>query len=222
VSDQTKIHLSKLEKELIQNTEWILAKRSVVEKVYQLFGALLEDYKKIIHDESFKGFSFLKNTNGKISRGENYLGLPHIMMDYPAVFEKGNTFAIRTFFWWGNFFSITLHVSGKYLQHKIDIGKSFSFLKEKDFYVCINNDEWNHTFSNDNFIPAAAMNETQIAAMHQRNFLKISKKAGVEKWNHVADFLQQSFLEIISFVKISSRYDTANPLPGFPTSGFDL
>ena len=40
----------------------------------------------------------------KISRGEQYLGLPYVMLDYPRIFSKENVFAIRTFFWWGNYF----------------------------------------------------------------------------------------------------------------------
>ena len=48
----------------------------------------------------------------KIAKGENYLQLPYVLLDYPRCFDKENIFAIRTMFWWGNFFSITLHLSG--------------------------------------------------------------------------------------------------------------
>ena len=54
------------------------------------------------------------NSSPKISKGENYKGLPWLVLDYPRYFNKEDIFAIRTLFWWGNFFSITLHISGKY------------------------------------------------------------------------------------------------------------
>ena len=42
--------------------------------------------------------------SGKISRGENYRGLPYLILDYPAYFSQKDIFAFRTMFWWGHFF----------------------------------------------------------------------------------------------------------------------
>ena len=52
----------------------------------------------------------------KISKGENYNGLPYVMFDYPRFFTKENVFAVRTFFWWANYFSVTLHLKGEYKE----------------------------------------------------------------------------------------------------------
>ena len=38
------------------------------------------------------------------------------MLDYPALFKKDEIFALRTMFWWGNFMSITLLLSGGYKE----------------------------------------------------------------------------------------------------------
>ena len=51
MSTAAKIHLSKLETELIKNKEWILTKQAVIEKVYQLFGELNEIFKQISEQE---------------------------------------------------------------------------------------------------------------------------------------------------------------------------
>ena len=97
-----KIHLSAEEAELIDNTEWILTKHRVIEKVYQVFGQINERMKN-----ELSGFDHLTGDiqclNGKISRGENYRLLPYIILDYPSYFKKNNIFAVRTMFWWGNF-----------------------------------------------------------------------------------------------------------------------
>ena len=88
----------------------------------------------------------MKEKSGKISKGENYLGLPYAILDYPAIFKKENVFAIRTMFWWGNFFSITLHISGRKRMREINISKLVENLREKNFLFCINKKEWEHNF----------------------------------------------------------------------------
>ncbi len=35
------------------------------------------------------------------------------MLDYPRAFGRDSIFACRTFFWWGRFFSLTLHLAGR-------------------------------------------------------------------------------------------------------------
>ena len=52
----------------------------------------------------------------KISKGENYRGLPYVMLDYPRLFGREEVLAIRTFFWWGHGFSVTLHLKGGYRE----------------------------------------------------------------------------------------------------------
>ena len=61
----------------------------------------------------------IKTSTPKISKGENYKDLPYVMLDYPRCFQKEKTIAIRTFFWWGNFFSINLQLSGEYKEQAL-------------------------------------------------------------------------------------------------------
>ncbi len=218
---ETKIHLSLIEKELIQNSEWILAKRSVIDKVYHLFAAVMEQYKEIVMQEDQPFFDFLGKRNGKISKGENYQGLPYVIMDYPAVFHKDRVFAIRTFFWWGNFFSITLHLSGEYFRC-LNFSEVFSFLKEKGFFICVSREEWDHTFDEENYTPCGLLQESQKNTILQGHFLKISKKNGLDEWNNTAEFFGNAFREIMSFIKVSFRCDEADLLPGLPREGSDL
>lgn len=51
----------------------------------------------------------------KLSNGEKYDNLPWLMLDFPRKLT-GNEgfFALRTFFWWGNYFSIQLILSGRF------------------------------------------------------------------------------------------------------------
>ena len=90
-----KVQLSAEEMRLVRDAAWILTKNSVMGKVVAMFGELSGGWKE-----------------PKISKGENYKGLPWVMLDYPRVFGKEDVYAIRTFFLWGHAFSITLHLKG--------------------------------------------------------------------------------------------------------------
>ena len=74
----TKIQLSPQETELVTNTEWILAKHSIIKKVYAMFG----DINELIKAEAMP-FNYLfpvniKNQNGKISKEKSALRLKKI------------------------------------------------------------------------------------------------------------------------------------------------
>lgn len=222
MNTETKIHLSKLETELVQNREWILTKHVIINKVYQLFGELLVAYKEILQQQTHPFVDFYKNSGGKISKGENYKGLPYIILDYPASFIKENIFAIRTFFWWGNFFSVSLHVSGKKILSKKNLSKIFLFLTENKFYICVNEDEWQHNFEPANYIKISDLSENSFKEISKKDFFKVSKKIELNKWDEAPEFLKRSFDEIIEFLKISFPDGEINLSPGFPKAGSDL
>ena len=198
-----KIHLSALETELVNNTEWIFTKQKIIEKVNYLLGELHRDYRKIVEDEKESLPSIFQKPGGKISKGENYNGLPYLILDYPAMFSKDNIFAVRTMFWWGNFFSISLHLSGKYVERTKEITQWLAFFQQNNFCVCINENEWEHDFHSLNFIEIKELDQKQINALCKKDFFKAAKKIELSEWNNARELLEQSFKEIIRFIKIS-------------------
>lgn len=222
MNNAAKIHFSKLETELIKNKEWILTKHSIINKVYHLFGEMHEIYKQISELEKISLPAFYKNTGGKISKGENYQGLPYVILDYPALFSKENIFAIRTMFWWGNFFSISLHISGKYFQIQEDISNLQTYLHEKNFFVCVNENEWQHHFEPSNYISIAALDEQKLSEILKGNFFKIAKKLELNTWEETPEFLKNTFIELIEFLKINFPAGEKALSPVFPKAGSDL
>ncbi len=202
MNNPAKIHLSPLETELVNNTEWIFTKQKIIEKVYCLFGELHHNFKKMIDHENDFLPAVLHKPGGKISRGENYKGLPFVILDYPAAFSKENIFAVRTMFWWGNFFSISLHLSGKYFNRN-EIPGWLNYFQPEGFFVCVSESQWEHDFSDQNFIKINTMNEKQIATLREKHFFKVSKKIELNQWNNAPAQLEQGFKEIISFVRIN-------------------
>ena len=211
MSNEAKIHLSKYETEVIKDVDWILTKQAIIEKIYLFFGEMHEVYKNISNNEKQFLAEFQLIKNGKISKGENYMGLPYVILDYPALFERENIFAIRTMFWWGNFFSITLHISGKKRMYNINLSNFLSHLKAKNFFVCINEDEWQHNFDSKNYIAANEMDKKQWGQVCTKNFLKVSKKIGFTNWDEAPLFLEKSYRELIELINLS--FPTGEKVP---------
>jgi hypothetical protein len=187
----TKIKLSDAEMELVNNSSFILTKNNIIRKVYDLMGDLQMAYKDILQQHHLP--DEVVKISPKISKGENYEGLPWVMLDYPRYFTGTDVFAIRTFFWWGHFFSITLQTKGKYkLQLQVDDNK---FKMKKDLYLCCNENEWQHHFREDNYLPFVSFTQEQIDAL---SFIKLSTKIPLQEWDNVYNFLSKNFNELIA------------------------
>src|SRR5712671_4795594 len=112
--NSAKIRLSQAEMELVNNADLILTKNAILKKAYRLLGNLQVEQQKYIMLHPSGLPAKVSASTFKISKGENYKELPYLVLDYPRLFEQENIFAVRTMFWWGNFFSITLHLSGRH------------------------------------------------------------------------------------------------------------
>lgn len=199
----TKIQLSPEESELVQNSGWILSKHLIIKKVYEMFGELSHDLKglsKPISGNLPDGI----NLNGKISKGENYLMLPYVILDQPSFFGKEKIFAVRSMFWWGNFFSITFHLSGSFKDDYVkDVGGIYSFLRDNDFFICTGNDQWQHHFDEDNYRPVSLLSINEFTEILSRDFFKVSKKISLAEWNDAHEFLKGGFIQIMQLLQIS-------------------
>ena len=198
----TKISLSKQEMQLVTNADWILTKNGIIQKVKWLLGTLqakqeacLQSHKKHLPAEVLK-------PSPKISRGENYKGLPYLVLDCPRYFHKENIFAIRTMFWWGNFFSITLHLSGKYKKmYEEKLIASFKALQEKDFFVCVGMQEWEHDFEKPNYIPVKELSKMRFRQLIQKcPFIKVGQKIPLQEWNTVQKILFGYFRRMLEIL----------------------
>jgi hypothetical protein len=199
----TKITLSDKEHELVCNSEWILTKHTIIQKVYALFGSVLPLLEsEATGDRNFLPEEVFKNA-AKISKGENYKLLPYVMLDYPRYFGNDDTIAIRTFFWWGNFFSVSLQLTGKYKADAIDkLLENFEWLQQNGYAVCINESPWEHHFEESNFIPLQSINYQQFETiLAEKTFVKIAKNMALSQWQEVPAFIVKSFTELINLLK---------------------
>lgn len=188
-----KIQLSAEELQMVQNAQWLLTKNIIIEKVYTLFGELAAEIRQWVEGQpAFLPVEILL-LSPKISRGEKYKGLPYVMLDYPRCFGKEDVFAIRTFFWWGNFFSITLHLKGKYQQLLLpSLIKNWPLLSANNFQLSITGDEWEHDLNGGNFSPIQdKITNDQALKITRAAYIKLSSPVALSRWNDVNQILSR-------------------------------
>lgn len=187
--------LSLYEMQLVTDSRALLTKSIIIKKVYEFFGKLSEEYKNVLNNKMSGIENFI---HPKISRGENYLGLPYVILDFPRQFGKTDVFAIRSFFWWGNFFSITLHLAGQYhRRYAFAVQNAISNQRLKEWYIGTEN-EWEHHFESNNYLSLSAQADCLVAELP---FIKLAKKIPLTKWDETESFFTENFkllLEILA------------------------
>lgn len=188
------VKLSAAELKLVLDANFILTKNNIIAKVYDLFGNLSSFYIENISKQA----SLPKEVyqiSPKISKGENYEGLPWVALDYPRFFSKEGEFSIRTFFWWGNFVSITLLLSGSYQQiYQPSIQQFHQSAESKNWFLCRHSNKWLHHFREDYYQPLSSFASADII---QLPFIKLAKKVPLQQWEHIEIEIKESFSTLL-------------------------
>ena len=202
MNEQTKIQLSTFEMELLSNSEWILTKNLIIKKAQRLLERVQEKILEHVKESSVSLPQEVIIISPKISKGENYNGLPWLILDYPRYFKKEKVFAIRTMFWWGNFFSTTLHLSGEYKErYSRGIVRTYADLCQNEFYTCIHDEQWHHHFEKENYLAVKNFTAHDFADhIATRPFIKLSCQLSFLKWNDAPDLLSESFIRITNWL----------------------
>lgn len=202
MEDSSKLILSVQELRIVEDTQWILTKRDIIQKVYHLFNRQIPVIGNYFLSSDTNFPAKIRAAIPKISRGENYNGLPYVILDYPSVFEKDNIFALRTMFWWGNFFSASLLLSGIYKDKFAEIIYNNSDKIEAKIFICVHESPWQHHFEPSNFIKA---NEMEKAALEklllEREFVKVALMFDLKQWNNIESLLKTAYDKIFCIIK---------------------
>ncbi len=193
-----KIQFSIAEAELMNNANIIFTKISVQEKVRLLLAALQER----MQDNELLDPIF--STPPKISKGENYLGLPYLVLDYPRYFSGKDTVLIRSMFWWGRHFSSTLLLTGstklRFLQN---IKEAHTRLAEAHYYIGVHPDPWQHHFEGDNLLPISDCSMEDFEAQCNRlDHIKIAAKWSLHHPESAPDRLLESWYLLLSVLDL--------------------
>ena len=195
IMQQTKIQLLPAEMELVSSPDIILTKNAILQKIKLFLEGIQVKQFDILNDYSSQLPAEILKISPKISRGENYKGLPWLVLDNPRYFQHNNIFAIRTMFWWGNFFSITLHLSG---NNKTTFLKKISGnipgLKENDFGVYAGNNEWEHDLDPNSYKKLSLLRTDELNHIASaNNFLKLAIKFPIDSLEAIEEKLLKNY-----------------------------
>lgn len=191
----SKIRLSPSELSLFCNADIILTKNSIIQKTVTLLSYLQEQL------TADKNHSTLFSSP-KISKGENYLGLPYVVLDYPRVSKGEDLFFIRSMFWWGQFFSSTLQLAGMYKKANVEkLSAAYHELALQQYYVGIQNDPWQHHFEESNYQKIEELsNHDFTTIIRQQPHIKIAARWPLTEWDAAANLLEQSWKTLTGLV----------------------
>ncbi|HEY1114875.1 MAG TPA: hypothetical protein VGE66_15000 [Chitinophagaceae bacterium] len=193
--EEAKIQFSRTEMELMNNADVILTKNRVLQKIKHLLEGLQTEMLYAVNRTPGLYVSPLLESTPKISRGENYLGLPYLVLDYPRQFDVVNIFAIRSMFWWGNFFSSTLQLSGDYKEEYLpNIEGAYESLARNKYFIAIHEDPWQHHFEEDYYKRIDHLDREEFTAYcRQYDHIKIATKWSLWDAHFVAEDLLESW-----------------------------
>jgi hypothetical protein len=94
-------------------------------------------------------------------------------------------------FWWGNYFSATIHIQGKHLNSfRSKLVKNFRMLLDNNIFICVNETPWEYHFENDNF---ALLSNEHFKLIETKHFIKLSKKIPLESYSSITQFSSEYF-----------------------------
>ena len=184
------VELSSEEIIVFQNADFLFTKNKVIEKLQTALGQIAQEYQTIVKNE-FSISHIMDIENPKISKGEQYEGLPYLMLDYPCIFTKTDIFAIRSFVWWGNYFSIELLLKGQ-RQSKWEM-QLISMPILQNWHIDPSISQWSHTWNHDK---AAMLKDVDNSNYVVKDFFKLSKQLPLSEWQNMADFFVTNFREL--------------------------
>jgi hypothetical protein len=183
--------LTPLELEAMENKSFLLTKADAMGKVSLLLKQTLDQLTAEVKNEPDKIWSEIETQSGKISHGENYLHFPYQVLDYPAHFDQTNILTLRTMFYWGNFFSVTLHLQGTCLdQFRDKLQVNFSRLLNQGIYIGVGAGPWQYHYGDDNYL---LLQPEHIALIRTGKFVKLSKKIPLSDYLRLPDFTLDYF-----------------------------
>ena len=200
--EEAKISLSSSEFELVTNAEIILTKNRVLQKVQEGLGHLGNHEQHFIETNHFSQLQEFKIAP-KISKGENYLGLPYVILDYPRHSTGEDFFFIRQMFWWGNFFSCTLQVKGKYKKPLLAMLTNKSNEITNNYFLGIHNDPWQHHFEPTNYKRISIVNDIELQQLFEsQEYIKIATKWPLGDYNNINDKLFESWKYLLNISQL--------------------
>ncbi|MEO9476169.1 MAG: hypothetical protein ABJG41_11555 [Cyclobacteriaceae bacterium] len=188
------------ELQALSDIQFLSLKDSVSKKIIATLSGIERELHNQIQSSSFQfpNSAFLRS--GKISKGENYRGLPYFVLDYPRLFTQTEVFAFRTMLWWGHEFSCTLHLGGNQLK-RISPKILHDISLDTDIFFCIQDNPWEYHFEKDNYLKSNELSADQMQSyISKNNFIKISRCISINEWGKFKSHTLETFARFLKLL----------------------
>jgi hypothetical protein len=182
---------------LLTNASIYIQIQSLESKVTELFGLIAQSLGPTIDSFNRTVGEDFQSKNPKISRGNNYKGLPWTTLDYPRNFDTSGVFAFRLLCLRGHSFVITMHISGKFYQkYKIPIFKNLPFFECNNYLITNGDSEWEHLITSENY-KAIPSTENEIKEIENKTeliqYIKFAKAISFYEWDNLTTIIQAEY-----------------------------
>ena len=132
---------------------------------------------------------------GKVSKGNNHYGFPYQVLDYPAYISKEASFSFRASIWYGNYFSFSLILTGRYVE---SINIELQKLKDQSFFITSDDNIWETDFSKHKSASVDDLNilDFQTLIKHN-NQLKIYRYFSLNQTSELIRLGMESFKSLL-------------------------
>ena len=197
------------EKELgyLLDTDFLLTKQLILENVFSGLKSCSQLIDKEFSRGGYRIESKYLEPASKISKGDNYRGLPYMVLDNPRYFKKGSVLSYRIIFWWGNLISFSLHIEGGLSQEALTsiISRSPNQVDGETYY-CLGKTPWEHHFEESNYQLLQKTSSQQMRSHYKVvGFIKIAKKATLEEWPSLNDLAIRNLKILTDLTSLGPR-----------------
>lgn len=133
----------------------------------------------------------LKQSLGKITRGENYQAYAYRVLDYPARFSADGVFTFRTLVLWGHHVGFHLILSGAYLQ---SYGPAIRSVNQPSFFWDQRESPWEWFRQQEMPLSTLSVEEKEKQGI-DKGFVRINAYLPLEAYHRIPAFGMQ-FWEI--------------------------
>ncbi|OJJ23087.1 hypothetical protein BKI52_01690 [marine bacterium AO1-C] len=194
---------SQKELNYLQDTDFLLTKHQINEKLMQLLEQTRQEIKQELAQLDFNFPAEIDIQNGKISKGEQYRQLPYWVLDYPRKYTQNDIFAFRTMIWWGHEISCTLILAEEsWEKHHPIVLHNLLKQPQEDWYIGVNNTPWEYHFEEDNYQKLTDFESVNLTAeLNKRRFFKISHQLDLNRLTELPSFALNTFQKALEILK---------------------
>jgi hypothetical protein len=129
------------------------------------------------------------------------------VLDYPRLFGQEDIFAIRTLFWWGHYFTVSLLLVGEW-KRKISgtLIATMDQLMETEHFICTADNPWINEIGPENYREIRGLSrEAWEKIIHEQTFIRISTRHVLSDWETMEERLLGDFVRLLGATCIGNQ-----------------